>query len=295
MIRDFLEKHGDYRDDKSFKELTTIKMGGKIAHYIEPYNTADLREIVNFLRQNCIPFKVVGNGSNLICGSSEYEGVVISLKHFDNYEISNERVYVEAGVMSPYFSMITANAGLSGLEFASGIPGTIGGLLYMNAGAYKKEMSDLVDEVIILKDDRIVTLKGDELKYSYRYSVFMEHPHWIIIGAYLNMERKNSQEIMALIKDRADRRRESQPLDRPSAGSCFRNPEGVLVWKLIDEIGYRGMKRGGAKVSEKHSNFIINDGDGKGEDYLSLALEIQDKVKEKYQIKLQMEAEKFNC
>ncbi|MDO4500264.1 MAG: UDP-N-acetylmuramate dehydrogenase [Erysipelotrichaceae bacterium] len=295
MIKSFLEKHGDYRSDRKFSEMTTVKMGGDIAHYVEPYNLDDLREIISFLKANMIPFKVLGNGSNMICGSSTYEGVVISLKHFDNYELSNDRVYVEAGVLAPYFAIVTAKNGLSGLEFASGIPGTIGGLIYMNAGAYKREMADIVEEVIVLRRDEIVTLKKEDLKFSYRYSIFKEHPRWVIIGAYLKMEEGNSEEIMQLIADRASRRKESQPLDKPSAGSCFRNPENMAAWKLIDDVGLRGYEIGGAKVSEKHSNFLINNGNGKGEDYLALALKIQEEVKEKFNVKLTMEVEKFNC
>ena len=295
MIKDFLSKHGDYRSDRSFKELTTIKMGGEIAHYVEPYNIDDLRQIVTFLKGNHIPFKTIGNGSNLICGSSRFEGVVISLRHFDNYEISNSTVYVEAGVLAPYFVQKTVKNGLKGLEFAGGIPGTIGGLIYMNAGAYKHEMADIVKEVLVLKDDEIVRMKKDELKFRYRYSIFQEHPRWFILAAYLDLEPGDAEETRNIVEDRARRRRESQPIDMPSAGSCFRNPEGEFAWKLIDGIGYRGHNLNGVEVSTKHSNFLVNTGEGRGEDYLALALDIQEKVKEKYDIKLIMEAEKFNC
>lgn len=295
MIKDFLSKHGDYRDDKTFKQLTTIKMGGEIAHYVEPYNLNDLKEIMAFLLEHHIQFKCIGNGSNLICGSSRFEGVVISLKHFDNYEFNNNEVYVEAGVLAPYFSIVTANNGLSGLEFASGIPGTIGGLIYMNAGAYKMQMSDIVKKVIVLKDGELVTLGKDELKFSYRYSIFQEHPHWYIIGCYLELNAGNSETIKELIEDRSNRRKKTQPLDMPSAGSCFRNPEGKYAWELIDDIGYRGYCLNDVSVSSKHSNFIINNGQGSGEDYLAIALDIQEKVKNKHNIKLIMEVEKFNC
>ncbi|MBR2577582.1 MAG: UDP-N-acetylmuramate dehydrogenase, partial [Erysipelotrichaceae bacterium] len=268
---------------------------GEIAHYVEPYNLDDLKQIVTFLKSNHIPFKTLGNGSNLICGSSRFEGVVISMRHFDNYEISNNTVYVEAGVLAPYFVQKTVKNGLTGMEFAGGIPGTIGGLIYMNAGAYKKEMADIVKEVLVLKDGEIVRMKKDELKYRYRYSIFQEHPHWFIVAAYLELENGDAEESRSIIEDRARRRRESQPIDMPSAGSCFRNPEGEFAWKLIDGIGYRGRRLNGVEVSSKHSNFLINSGEGKGEDYLELALDIQDKVKEKYDIRLIMEVEKFNC
>lgn len=295
MIKEFLIKHGDYRDDKTFKDLTTAKMGGEIAHYVEPYNLADLKEIIKFVKENHIAFKVIGNGSNLICGSSRYEGVVISLKHFDNYEFNNDTVYVETGILAPYLASKLANQGLSGFEFASGIPGTIGGLIYMNAGAYKKEMADIVTEVLVLKDDEIIRMKKDELKLSYRYSIFQEHPRWIIIAAYLKLEYGKPEDIKALMLDRLNRRKQTQPLDKPSAGSSFRNPENEAAWKLIDSIGYRGYKQNGIEVSSKHSNFIINAGNGTGEDYLDVALKIQKEIKDKYNIKLVMEVEKFNC
>lgn len=295
MIKDFLSKHGDYREDKTFKQLTTVKMGGEIAHYVEPYNLADLKEIIKFVKENKIPFKVIGNGSNLICGSSRFEGVVISLKHFDNYEINNDTCYVECGILAPYIANKLAIQGLSGFEFASGIPGTIGGLIYMNAGAYKRDMSDIVQEVLVLKDGEIVRMPKEELKMSYRYSVFQEHPRWIIIACYLKLEFGNSEEIKALMLDRLNRRKATQPLDKPSAGSSFRNPENEAAWKLIDSLGFRGYRLNDVEVSSKHSNFIVNVGQGKGEDYLNIALKIQEAVKEKYDIKLVMEVEKFNC
>jgi len=295
MIEDFLIKHGDYRSDRSFKELTTLKMGGEIAHYIEPYNLNELKEIIKFAKDICIPFKVLGNGSNLICGSSRFDGIVISLKHFDNYELKNESVYVEAGVLAPYFSLLCLRNGYRGLEFASGIPGTIGGLIYMNAGAYKKDIGSLVKEVLVLKDDEIVRMNKEELKFAYRYSIFQEHPRWIVIAAYLELYEGDIEEAKELIEDRAKRRRSTQPLNMPSAGSCFRNPSDVFAWELIDGIGYRGKRVGGVEVSTKHSNFLVNAGGGLAEEYLELALDIQEKVKEKYDIKLIMEAEKFNC
>lgn len=295
MISDFLKKHGDYRDDRYFKELTTIKMGGPISHYVAPYNIPDLKEIISFARTNAIPFKIIGNGSNLIAGSSRYDGIIISLKRFDNYEIDNDQVYVESGVLAPYFSNVMAKAGLSGFEFASGIPGSLGGLIYMNAGAYKKEMADIIEEVTLLKDNEVIVMKKDELNFSYRHSIFQDHPHWIVLACKLKLTKKEPTEIKDLMEERFQRRKNTQPLDKPSAGSCFRNPEGKFAWELIDELGYRGKAVNGVKVSDKHSNFIINDGDGKAEDYLKLVYDIQDKVKEKYNIKLIMEVEKFNC
>ena len=295
MIKEFLSSHGDYYDNKYFKDLTTLKMGGHIKHFVVPHSVDDLKVIISFLKTNRISFKVLGNGSNLVCGETEYDGVVISLKKFDSYEINNDEVYVEAGVMAPVLANVLAKQGLSCLEFASGIPGTIGGLVYMNAGAYKSSMADVVNEVLVLKDDDLFWLNNDEMEFSYRHSVLHDHPRWVVVASKLKLEKKDPLEIEDLMADRLRRRKETQPLNLPSAGSCFRNPENEFAWKLIDGIGYRGYCQRDICVSEKHSNFIVNTGHGIADDYLDIAYQIQDKVNEKYKIKLVMEVEKFNC
>jgi len=295
MMIDFLKSHGIYSDEKYFKDLTTLKMGGHIKHFVMPNSVDDLKEIIEYLKTNKVPFKIIGNGSNLICGESEFDGVVINLKRIDSYEISNDEIYVEAGVMAPAIANILAKQGLSCLEFASGIPGTIGGLVYMNAGAYKCDMANVVNEVLVLRDGEISWITNEECEFAYRRSIFQNHPRWVILAAKLKLVKKSNDEIEDLMADRLQRRKQSQPLDMPSAGSCFRNPENGFAWKLIDSIGYRGKNRNDVVVSPKHSNFLVNTGKGTAEDYLSLALEIQDIVKDKYGIKLIMEVEKFNC
>ncbi|MBR2534380.1 MAG: UDP-N-acetylmuramate dehydrogenase [Erysipelotrichaceae bacterium] len=295
MLETFLKSHGEYHDDKYFKDLTTLKMGGYIRHFILPETVDDLKVIIAYLKSNRIIFKVIGNGSNLVCGESDYNGVVICLKKINSFEIHNDELYVEAGVLAPVLAQTLAKQGLSCMEFASGIPGCIGGLIYMNAGAYRSSMSDVIREVLVLKDDELVWMNNDELQFSYRHSIFHDHPRWVVVAARLKLERKDPKDIEALMKDRLDRRKSTQPLDKPSAGSCFRNPDDQFAWKLIDGIGYRGFAVGDVSVSDKHSNFIVNNGQGTAEDYLSIACQIQDKVKEKYGIRLIMEVEKFNC
>ena len=295
MIETFLKSHGEYHDDKYFKDLTTLKMGGYIRHFVLPETVDDLKVIIAYLKSKRIIFKVIGNGSNLVCGESDYNGVVICLKKINSFEINNDELYVEAGVLAPVLAQTLAKQGLSCMEFASGIPGCIGGLIYMNAGAYRSSMSDVIREVLVLKDDELVWMNNDELQFSYRHSIFHDHPRWVVVAARLKLERKDPKDIEALMKDRLDRRKSTQPLDKPSAGSCFRNPDDQFAWKLIDGIGYRGFAVGDVSVSDKHSNFIINNGQGTAEDYLSIACQIQDKVKEKYGIRLIMEVEKFNC
>lgn len=295
MIETFLRSHGEYHNDKNLSEYTTLKMGGPIRHFVMPETEEDLKEIITFLRNNQVSYKVIGNGSNLVCGSLEYDGVIISLKKFDSLEIANDELTVGSGVLVPFLAANLARQGYSALEFASGIPGTIGGLVYMNAGAYKSSMSDVVLRVLVLREGQLVWLDKDELEFGYRKSIFQQHPHWIVIKAVIKLTKKDPKEIEDLMKDRLQRRKDTQPLDYPSAGSCFRNPDEMPAWKIIDEIGYRGYVLNGVKVSEKHSNFIVNNGGGKAEDYLKIVYDIQRIVKEKYDIKLVMEVEKFNC
>ena len=295
MIKEFLQLHGEYHDDKYFKDLTTAKMGGHIAHFVAPDDAEQLKIIVNYLKRNRISYKVIGNGSNLICGEDEYPGVVISLKKLNHYEINDNEVYAQAGVLVPTLAAVLAHKGYSCLEFASGIPGCIGGLVYMNAGAYRGSMADVVSQVQVLKNDELIWLTNDEMDFSYRHSILQDHPHWLVVAARLQLKKQDAAEIEDLMADRLRRRKETQPLDKPSAGSCFRNPEEVYAWELIDGIGYRGHCENDVCVSAKHSNFIVNNGQGKAQDYLKIVYDIQDKVKEKYGIRLVMEVEKFNC
>ena len=295
MIKEFLSLHGDYSDKKYFRELTTIKMGGKIAHYVEPYNQEDLSQIVQFLRNSHYDYKILGNGSNLIAGSSDYDGVIISLNHFDDFKIEGTKVYAEAGVLAPYLAGRLAKEGLSGFEFASGIPGSIGGLLYMNAGAYKSDISSIVEKVLVFRKGHFDWLSKEEMEFSYRHSILQDHPHWMAIACVLKLEEKNSEEICAMMNERLKRRKNSQPLERLSAGSVFRNPEGSFAWKYIDELGYRGYRQGDIEVSDKHPNFIVNCGEGKAEDFLDIVYKIQEEVLSSYGVKLVMEVEKFNC
>ena len=295
MIGKFLKKHGDYRTDLSFKELTTIKMGGKIEHFVQPYNVDELINIYNYLKENNIPYKVIGNGSNLVCGQKTYDGVVISLKHFDDYSINGDELYVDAGVLAPYLAQILAREGLSGFEFASGIPGTVGGLIFMNAGAYKKETKDIIKEVVILDDGVKKTVSLKDIKFGYRSSSFQNNPKVIIIGATFKLSKSEKDTIIDLMEDRFKRRRKTQPLDKFSAGSCFRNGDDYFVWELIDKIGYRGYKVNDIEVSEKHPNFIINNGNGTADDFIKVLNEIETKIKDNFNIDLIEEVEKFNC
>ena len=281
-------------NNESLSKYTTYKVGGIAKYIIYPASIDKLVELVKLLRDNNIKFKVIGNGSNLIFSSKEYDGVIIKLNHLNNVIYEDNIVTVEAGYSAIKLALETANMGLKGLEFASGIPGAIGGLTYMNAGAYLSEMSKIVDEVTVLdKDNNVITLKNKDMGFSYRHSICPEKGY-IVLKVKLILEHGNKEDILALIEDRKRRRIESQPLEYPSAGSVFRNPEGLYSGKLIEDLGLKGYSIGGASVSVKHANFIINENNATAEDIRKLILYVKQRVKEEYGIDLICEQEFVN-
>ncbi len=295
-VLNFLSSHGDLKTDAKFKDITTIKIGGNIAYLVSPYDINRLSLIIKFLRQEDIDYKIIGRGSNIICGNQDWDGCVIRLEHLNQYHFEDDgTLYVEAGVTAPRLANVMAVQGLSGLEFASGIPGTIGGLIYMNAGAYKKSMSDIISEVLVLIDDELVWMKNEELDYSYRSSIFQRHPDWAILACRLKVEKAKPEVIKELIADRLKRRRATQPLDKPSAGSCFRNPDNDFAWRLIDAVGFRGYRYNGVEISSKHPNFILNVNNATADDFITTTNLIKLKVKDQFGVDLIMEVELFNC
>lgn len=278
------------------KTMTTLRVGGPASYVVWPENEVALDAVMRVIRRESIPYKVIGKGSNLLCGDGMYEGVIIRLdRHFTDLFFDGEYVTVQAGFSIIALAQEAAKRGLSGLEFASGIPATVGGTVYMNAGAYKSSMSDIVEEVFVYKDGALSWMEKDEFEYAYRTSVFQKHPEWIITAVRMKLKKGNPDEIRDLMERRRERRIATQPLSQPSCGSVFRNPEGMNSWKLIDDIGYRGHVHGGACVSEKHPNFIVNIGNATAKDYLELVDDIREKVFEKTGITLKTEMEKFNC
>lgn len=273
------------------KNYTTYKVGGK-AIMIVPEDTKKLIKVIKYLNDNKIQFKILGNGSNLIFGSDGYDGVIIKLSEFKNLKISGTTVTVGAGYNLIRLSNKMCNLGLVGLDFATGIPGMVGGAVYMNAGAYKSDMGYVVKSIKVLTPTlEVKTMYNCELDFHYRTSFLQKNKGYICLEATIQLRRGDRTLILEVIKDRKKRRLESQPLEYPSAGSVFRNPEGDYAGRLIEEIGYKGKSIGGAKVSEKHANFIINTGNATGEDIKKLIAEIKNKVKEKYNIDLKVEQE----
>lgn len=278
--------------NKALKDYTTYKVGGMPICITIPDGINELIKLLKYLRRNNIKYMILGNGSNVIFNDSGYNGVIIKLDNFNDLKIHKNKVYVGAGYMLNKLAMRLCRLGYTGLEFATGIPGTVGGAIYMNAGAYKSDMGYVVEKVKVLTPNyEIIELSNDEMNFHYRTSFLMKNKDYICLGATIVLLNGNPDVIMEIVNERKKRRLETQPLEYPSAGSVFRNPTNDFAGRLIEEIGYKGKNIGGAKVSEKHANFIINTGNAKGEDIKKLINDVKGKIKDKYNIELKVEQE----
>jgi UDP-N-acetylmuramate dehydrogenase len=290
-----LEKYGVVKTQLEMKSLTTLKIGGIADYYVEPKDLDALIQLIDFLNTQNTVFKVIGNGSNTLIGDKAYHGVIIRLtKTLNKVIFEDEYVYAEAGASLIKLANDSVNLGLDGLEFATGIPGSVGGAAFMNAGAYQKCMYQVISQVLVLKNHQPVWLDVDEIKHDYRYSSFMEDPTLIILAVKIKLKKGDKEASKQLVKDRLERRSLAQPLDKPSCGSVFRNPYPYSSWQLIEGVGLRGYQVGGAQISLKHANFIINIGQAKAQDVLDLIHLVQEKVKDKYGVEMVPEVEFFN-
>lgn len=278
-------------ENVNLTKYTTYRLNQTASYMAYPEDTKDLIRLIKYLKDNDIKYKILGGGANLIF-AKDYDGVLIKLDHFDKLEIKDTKVKVGAGYNLIKLANKLCRMGLTGIEFATGIPGTVGGAIYNNAGAYKSDMGYIVESIMVLTPDlEIKKLYNHDLNYHYRTSFLKENPGYICLEATIILKHGDKEEILEVIEDRKKRRLMSQPLEFPSAGSVFRNPKDNFAGKLIEDIGYKGKMIGGAKVSEKHANFIINNGHATGEDIVKLINEIKEKVKKQYDIDLVLEQE----
>ena len=254
------ENLGKYEENVSLKKYTTYKVGGKASIMVYPKNIDCLIRLLKVIKEEKVKYKVLGNGSNVLFSSNQYDGVIIKLDEFNDIKfLSRNKIRVGAGYSLIKLCMLACKKGLAGLEFAAGIPGTIGGAIFMNAGAYKSDMGYIVQTVKVLTPElKIITLENKEMDFHYRSSFLQSHPDYICLEVTLKLQKGKKELIEEVIKERKQRRIASQPLEYPSAGSVFRNPEGMFAGQLIEELSLKGMKKGGAMVSDKHANFIIN-------------------------------------
>lgn len=279
----------------SLKDYTTYKIGGIAKVIIYPKNVDALIVLLNKLKSNHIKYMVLGNGSNTLFSDDVYEGVIIKLDELNQIEFHNNKVVAGAGASLMKVAYQSIRRGLTGLEFATGIPGSIGGAVYMNAGAYKSDMGYVVSKVKVLTPKMtVITMVNRELDFHYRTSFLKQNKGYICLEATIQLKKGDKEAIEQVVEDRKKRRLESQPLEYPSAGSVFRNPPDLFAGKLIEDLGYKGLVKGGAMISEKHANFIINFNHAKAKDVKELIDFMRQVVKENYDVDLIVEQEFVN-
>ena len=289
MIKE-IESICEIKCEEELTKYNTYRVDSVCHALVFPKTIKELKEVLSILKKYSIKYLILGNGSNVIL-PPYYDGIIIKLSNFSECNIKGNEVVVGAGYMFNKLSSELSNMEYTGYEWAVGIPGTVGGCIYNNAGAYKMSMSDLLISVTVLKNDEIIELSCNECNFGYRTSLFKEEKDYIILSCKLKLHKGNLDEIKSLISDRTKRRMETQPLNYPSCGSVFRNPDNIPAGKVIEEVGLKGYSIGGAKVSELHANFIINTGEATSEEIIKLINVIKDKVKNETGIDLILEQE----
>ena len=276
--------------DESMKRHTTFRVGGKADYYVMPDSKEALRDILLLCRSRNIKYYIVGNGSNLLVGDKGIRGVVINTSaKMNNVYVKGNVITAQTGCTLAKAARHALNADLTGMEFSAGIPGTVGGAVVMNAGAYGSDISHIITEAAVLTSEgEFKVLSRDELELGYRTSCIAKNGY-IVVEAAFELKPGNHDDIAAYMEELAVRRREKQPLEYPSAGSTFKRPEGYFAGKLIMDSGLAGLRVGGASISAKHCGFVINDMNGTAEDILKLCDETVRIVKEKYNVSLEME------
>ena len=271
------------------KKHTTFRVGGPADVLVQPDETA-LAAILALCRQYHVSYSFIGNGSNLLVGDKGIRGVVIEMTDpMGNIEVDGTKITAQAGAMLSKIANTAASNGLGGMEFAAGIPGSVGGAVVMNAGAYGGEMKDIIEKVYVLDENGAqLELDRDALDLGYRHSCIPEKKY-IVTKVVLELVPRNEAEIRSEMKELNEKRAEKQPLQYPSAGSTFKRPEGYFAGKLIMDAGLRGFQVGGAQVSEKHCGFVINKGDATAADICQLMRDVSDKVQAQFGVVLEPE------
>jgi UDP-N-acetylmuramate dehydrogenase len=284
---------GSVKENEPLANHTTMKIGGPADILIEPSSIDNLKIAVDALKESGIKWTVIGRGSNLLVSDNGIEGAVIKLgSGLDELEIEDTKVLAGGGLSLVNFAITISRKGLSGLEFAGGIPGSIGGAVYMNAGAHGSDISQILEKAYVLfEDGSLEWLSNEEMKFSYRTSVLQKERPGIVVAAVFQMKEGNREEIVAELQKNKDYRKETQPYNYPSCGSVFRNPLPNFAGNLIEKSGLKGHRIGGAQISELHANFIVNTGNAKAEDVLGLIQHVKDTVMELHGVKMETEVE----
>lgn len=268
----------DVKEWASLKDYSTIKIGGKARWLIFPKNALEVKKILKILKKNDLKYFILGNGSNTLFDDNGYDGAIISLKKLNKIEFDADCVYADAGVNLFVLGQKLKMQGLSGLEFCHGIPASLGGFIYMNGGCFGHEIGEFVEEVLVLRDDKIVTLKKDQLKFSYRKSNLQD---CVILKVLLKLTQNSPEIVKENMDNFYDKKKASQPCDLPSLGSVFKAVYGdktIYVSKMIDTLGLKGVKIGEAEISNKHAGFIVNTGNATSKDFKDLIALIQEEL-----------------
>lgn len=269
---------------------TTFRIGGPADYFLIPETYEQIQKILEICRREELPYFILGNGSNLLVSDQGYRGVIIqTFRNFSGVTVDGNKICAASGALLSAIAAAAKNASLTGFEFAGGIPGTLGGAVVMNAGAYGGEMKDVLEEVTVMdQEGQIRILKVDELEMGYRTSI-IKKAGYLVLEAVIALEPGDQERIKERMRELTEQRTSKQPLEYPSAGSTFKRPEGYFAGKLIMDCGLRGYRVGGAQVSEKHCGFVINTGGATAQDVRTLMQNVSDKVFEKYGVTLEPE------
>ena len=280
--------------DEPMSRHTTFRVGGPADFFVTPKAKEEVRDVIRICKEAGMPYYIIGNGSNLLVSDAGYRGVIVQIyKEMNEVKVEGDLVKAQAGALLSGIAAKALGAELSGFEFASGIPGTIGGACVMNAGAYGGEMKDVLESVTVLTGEgKIIELGRNELELGYRTSVIAKEGY-IVLGAVLKLERGNGEKIKTYMDELKEKRVTKQPLEYPSAGSTFKRPEGYFAGKLIEDAGLRGFQVGGAQVSEKHCGFVINRDHATAADIMELMRQVQIRVKENSGVDLEPEVKRL--
>ena len=280
--------------DEPMSRHTTFRVGGPADFFVTPKAKEEVRDVIRICKEAGMPYYIIGNGSNLLVSDAGYRGVIVQIyKEMNEVKVEGDLVKAQAGALLSGIAAKALGAELSGFEFASGIPGTIGGACVMNAGAYGGEMKDVLESVTVLTGEgKIIELGRNELELGYRTSVIAKKGY-IVLGAVLKLERGDGEKIKTYMDELKEKRVTKQPLEYPSAGSTFNRPEGYFAGKLIEDAGLRGFQVGGAQVSEKHCGFVINRDHATAADIMELMRQVQIRVKENSGVDLEPEVKRL--
>lgn len=276
--------------DEPMKRHTTFRIGGPADFFLLPSTVDEVRGILEICREEELPYFILGNGSNLLVSDKGYRGVIIQLyRNFSNISVEGNEICASSGALLSQIAAAARNASLTGFEFAGGIPGTLGGAVFMNAGAYGGELKDVLKEAVVMTEQgEILTLPVEKLEMGYRTSR-IKKAGYLVLEARLVLEQGDMNKIRDITKDLTEKRVSKQPLEYPSAGSTFKRPEGYFAGKLIMDAGLRGYQVGDAQVSEKHCGFVINKGNATAADVLTLIENVREKVQEQFGVTLEPE------